>query len=83
MYNFNFVIFNKDWFIVKKKKIIYIMGDLVTCPRYLFATLRKKKENTQTLIKKKKSRNEVVIHFFPWLDDNGAIISCELNYCKT
>ena len=62
MYNFNFVIFNKDWFIVKKNIYIYIyryiMGDLVTCPRYLFATLRKKKENTQTLIKKKKSRNE-------------------------
>ena len=36
------------------------MGDLVTCPRYLSATLRKKKVNTHTLIKekKKKSRNE-------------------------
>ena len=37
------------------------MGDLVTCPRYLYATFRKKKENTQTLIrfkKKKKNRNE-------------------------
>ena len=26
------------------------MGDLVTCPRYLYATFRKKNENTQTLI---------------------------------
>ena len=34
------------------------MGDLFTCPRYFSTTLRKKKENTQTLIKKKKSRNE-------------------------
>ena len=62
MYNLNLVLFNKAWFIVKKKKkkVIYIMGDLVTCPRYLYATFRKKKENTQTLIglKKKKSRNE-------------------------
>ena len=69
LYNLNLVLFNKAWFIVKKKKkqnktkiyiYIYIMGDLVTCPRYLYATFRKKKENTQTLIrlKKKKSRNE-------------------------
>ena len=55
MYNLNLVLFNKAWFIV-----IYIMGDLVTSPRYLYATFRRKKENTQTLIrfKKKKSRNE-------------------------
>ena len=60
------------------------MGDLVTCPRYLFATLRKKKENTQTLIKKKKVEMNSCNSFFPWLDDNGAIIlTCELNYCKT
>ena len=59
----NLVLFNKAWFIVKKKKkkkqnkklyiYIYIMGDLVTCPRYLYATFRKKKENTQTLIRLK------------------------------
>ena len=30
------------------------MGDLVTCPRYLYATFRKKNENTQTLIGFKK-----------------------------
>ena len=49
------------------------MGNLVTRPRYFYTTF-----------KKEKSRNEVVIHFFPWLDDNGAIIlTCELNYCKT
>ena len=29
------------------------MGDLVSCPRYLYATFRKKKENTQTLIRLK------------------------------
>ena len=42
------------------------MGDLITCPRYLYATFRKKNENTQTLIgfkkinnkKNKKGRNE-------------------------
>ena len=49
LYNLNLVLFNKAWFIVKKKKTknkklyIYIMGDLVTCPRYLYATFRKKK----------------------------------------
>ena len=38
------------------------MGDLVSCPRYLYATFRKKKENTQTLIrfkKKKKKKKKV------------------------
>ena len=35
------------------------MGDLVTCPRYLYATFRKKKENTQTLIGLKKKKLEM------------------------
>ena len=34
------------------------MGDLVTCPRYLYATFRKKNENTQTLIGFKKIKNK-------------------------
>ena len=32
------------------------MGDLVTSPRYLYTTYRKKKENTQTLIRFKKRK---------------------------
>ena len=35
------------------------MGYLVTCPRYLYATSRKKKENTQTLIRLKKKKVEM------------------------
>ena len=34
------------------------MGDLVTCPSYLYATFRKKNENTQTLIGFKKNKNK-------------------------